>query len=132
MDISAGFFDVVFEVRRPEPTSPWPVDTAHLARFTMGDHALEREVLALFTAETPRRIEAMEAAACDKDWKMATHTLKGSARAVGAWRLATLAQDAERIGGVSDRAACARAILSIEKESAAVEAYIMRLYPPQA
>lgn len=132
MDVSVGIFEDEFEVRRSEPTSPWPVDTAHLARFTLGDETLEREVLGLFTGESPRRIEAMRRARSDKDWKMATHTLKGSARAVGAWRLAKVAQDAERLGGISDQAACARAILGVEKEAAEAEAYIKRLYPPHA
>ena len=38
-------------------------------------------------------------ALADKDWKDLTHTLKGSARAVGAWRVAEAAERAEPLAG---------------------------------
>jgi hypothetical protein len=75
-----------------------PVDMSHLKRYTMGDPDLEREVLDLFIAESPRRVAALREAADDREWKMAAHTLKGSARAVGAWQVAELAQQIERLG----------------------------------
>lgn len=115
---------------RTAPAPAWPLDVAHLRRFTMGDEALEREVLGLFTAETPRRIEALRKATSDRDWKMGTHTLKGSGRAVGAWRFAQSAQQAESLGGVADRKACSQAIDRLAREAEAVEAYICVIYPP--
>jgi HPt (histidine-containing phosphotransfer) domain-containing protein len=74
------------------------IDRAHLARYTLGDAALEAEVLTLFLDDLPRRIEALGSAATPTDWKMTAHTLKGSARAVGAWQLAEIAQAAEQAG----------------------------------
>ena len=107
-----------------------PLDTGHLSRFTMGDRALEREVLGLFTGELPRRIAALRAACTEKEWIMAAHTLKGSGRAVGAWRVALSAQHAENIGGVADRDACERAVRSIEEAAEEVVSHIRELYDP--
>jgi HPt (histidine-containing phosphotransfer) domain-containing protein len=74
-----------------------PVDLAYLARFTLGNVALEREVLQLFTAQMPLYLEALRKARVRKAWREATHSIKGSAWAVGAWRLAGCAQFAERV-----------------------------------
>ena len=73
-----------------------PVDLAHLRRYTMGDAALEKEVLQLFLDQLPLTIRALSDAASNRDWMVAAHTLKGSCRAVGAWRIAGLAEQAER------------------------------------
>ena len=76
-------------------SSELPVDLNHLRRYTLGDKALEQEVLRLFLAQLPETIASLRSAATERDWKMAAHTLKGSSRAVGAWRIASLAQEAE-------------------------------------
>lgn len=72
------------------------VDLAHLRRYTMGDVALEKEVLQLFLHQLPVTIGALSDAVNNREWMVAAHTLKGSCRAVGAWRIATLAEHAER------------------------------------
>ena len=82
-----------------------PIDRAHLVRYTLGDLRLEREILGLFVAQLPLTLESLSFAATDRDWQMAAHTLKGSGRAVGAWRVARLAQAAEKVAGASDAAA---------------------------
>lgn len=74
-----------------------PIDLAHLRRYTLGDAALEKEVLQLFLDQLPRTIAALAEAQRDRDWKLATHALKGSGRCVGAWRIAALAETAERL-----------------------------------
>jgi HPt (histidine-containing phosphotransfer) domain-containing protein len=74
-----------------------PVDLAYLARFTLGNVALEREVLQLFAAQMPLYLEALRQARVRKSWREAAHSIKGSAWAVGAWRLAGCAQFAERV-----------------------------------
>lgn len=94
------------------------IDHAHLRRYTMGDLQLEAEVLALFANELPRTLASLQAAATVKDWKIAAHTLKGSARSVGAWRVAAAAVDAEQAiigretpaGKTAVLAACERAV----------------------
>lgn len=85
-----------------------PIDLTHLRRFTLGDRELENEILGLFIDQAPTTIETMLKARSDRDWQRAAHTLKGSARAVGAWRIAELAERAEMMGGMSDSKACDR------------------------
>ncbi len=91
-----------------------PVDLAHLRRYTLGDKALEAEVLDLFLAQLPETIASLRAAATERDWKMAAHALKGSSRAVGAWRIAGLAQEAEALVRGAQPAACSEAISKLE------------------
>ena len=74
-----------------------PVDLAHLARYTLGDVALEREVLELFCTQSVSYLEQLRAATSHKAWSEAAHSLKGSARAVGAWRAARAAEHIEAL-----------------------------------
>ena len=73
-----------------------PVDLVHLSRYTLGERELEREVLELFCTQSFVYLERLKESSSDKDWKDLTHSLKGSARAVGAWRVADAAERAER------------------------------------
>lgn len=86
----------IFAQRASTPAKAGPVDHGHLRRYTMGDLQLEREVLDLFAGELPRTVAALRSARSERDWKMAAHTLKGSARAVGAWDVADSAVTAEQ------------------------------------
>jgi HPt (histidine-containing phosphotransfer) domain-containing protein len=74
-----------------------PIDLVHLSRTTMGDPGLEREVLRLFDRQSTLLIARMRSAA---PAGMATlaHTLKGSARGIGAWRVARAAEALELAG----------------------------------
>jgi HPt (histidine-containing phosphotransfer) domain-containing protein len=113
---------------RPDPQTQPVVDLTHLRRYTLGDHKLEREVLDLFLAQLPATISALRAAASDQDWKMAAHSLKGSGRAVGAWSLANVAEQAERLPGVADLQRCGEQIDLIEQAAADVRAFIANAY----
>lgn len=75
-----------------------PIDHAHLALYTMGNRALEIEVLDLFAGQAPLTLGDLRKADSPKAWHMAAHTLKGSARAVGAFELAEIAAEAEIAG----------------------------------
>jgi hypothetical protein len=83
------------EVPSPALVPDPPVDRAHLFRMTLGDHGLEGEVLRLFDRQANMLIARMATAqpACVK---ALAHTLDGSARGVGAWRVSQAAQDVER------------------------------------
>ncbi|MEZ5875900.1 MAG: Hpt domain-containing protein [Hyphomicrobiales bacterium] len=108
-------------------TPSQPVDLTHLARYTLGERALEREVLELFCTQSVLYLEQLKAALSDKAWKEAAHSLKGSARAVGAWRAAQAAERAEALQGdglVQFRAA---QISEIEASLREAEAYITAL-----
>ena len=74
-----------------------PVDLVHLSRFTLGDLALEREVLRLFCTQSFLCLDQLRAAQSGKHWIDAAHSLKGSARAIGAWGVADCAERAERL-----------------------------------
>ena len=87
---------VAMDAARELDTSE-PINRSYLARFTLGNAALEREVLELFAAQMPLYVEQLRAATGNKEWKLAAHTIKGSAMAVGAQRLASLATSAESL-----------------------------------
>jgi HPt (histidine-containing phosphotransfer) domain-containing protein len=72
-----------------------PIDIEHLKRMTLGDASLEREVLAMFSAQAAGLIGALEALAADAG--ALAHTLKGSARAIGAFGVADAADDLEAL-----------------------------------
>lgn len=74
-----------------------PIDLVHLARMTLGDRALEREVLALFERQASLLISRMRQATPEGVAALA-HTLKGSARGIGAWRVARAAETVEAMG----------------------------------
>ena len=64
-----------------------PINLAHLARQTMGDRSLEQEVLKLFVKQALGfRDDLARASAGER--KVIAHTLKGSARSIGAFALA--------------------------------------------
>jgi len=67
-----------------------PVDLVHLARYTMGNRDLEHEVLSLFAKQSVIYLERLRKAADQGTWKEAAHTLKGSARGIGAWQVADI------------------------------------------
>ena len=70
-----------------------PIDVEHLARMTLGDGVLRREVLAMFLQQTADLLGRL-AARGDEGAALA-HTLKGSARAIGAFRVAACAEALE-------------------------------------
>jgi HPt (histidine-containing phosphotransfer) domain-containing protein len=74
-----------------------PVDLVHLSRYTLGDRTLEHEVLKLFCTQSFICLDQLREAKSGKDWQEAAHSLKGSARAIGAWRVAQCAERAESI-----------------------------------
>jgi HPt (histidine-containing phosphotransfer) domain-containing protein len=73
-----------------------PIDMVHLRRMTLGDVSLEREVLAMFSAQAVGLVGAL--ATLPSDARALVHTLKGSARAIGAF-------------GVADAAACLETLI---------------------
>ncbi|SHL55810.1 HPt (histidine-containing phosphotransfer) domain-containing protein [Bradyrhizobium lablabi] len=70
-----------------------PIDIEHLGRMTLGDASLEREVLAMFSAQAASLLSML--ATLPPDVGALVHTLKGSARAIGAFAVADAALDLE-------------------------------------
>lgn len=100
------------------------VDLDHLARYTMADPDLEAEILALFAAQAPQTIDRLRSAHSERQWREAAHTLKGSARAIGAWRLAEAAEDGEKVAGWQDQALSVQVLARVEAAFAEVRAFI--------
>ncbi|WP_024510468.1 Hpt domain-containing protein [Bradyrhizobium sp. ARR65] len=73
----------------PLAPSDDPIDVAHLKRMTLSDAGLEREVLAMFLQQTAQLLTRL--ATRPADAAALAHTLKGSARAIGACRVAACA-----------------------------------------
>lgn len=116
----------------PEGGAVAPIDRKHLARFTLGDAGLEREILGLFIAQLPLTVEQLRFATTERDWHVYAHTLKGSAQAVGAIRVAKLAFVAEKMGwrvGGPEREAI---LAEIDGAVAEVEAYLADAFPKAA
>ena len=72
-----------------------PIDIEHLRRMTLGDDSLEREVLAMFSAQAVRLAGTL--ATLPADARALVHTLKGSARAIGAFPVADAAARLEAV-----------------------------------
>ncbi len=73
-----------------------PVDLVHLSRQAMGDKDLENEVLRLYAHQAEMCVNQLRAADNARSWLEAAHALKGSARGIGAWKVADDAAVAER------------------------------------
>jgi HPt (histidine-containing phosphotransfer) domain-containing protein len=72
-----------------------PIDFDHLKRMTLGDASLEHEVLAMFAAQSAKLLDTL--ATLPPEAAALAHTLKGSARAIGAF---TVAEAAARLEAV--------------------------------
>ncbi|MGE5261456.1 MAG: Hpt domain-containing protein [Actinomycetota bacterium] len=104
-----------------------PVDLVHLSRYTLGERDLEREVLELFCSQSFRYLDQLRQSPSDQDWKDLIHTLKGSARAVGAWRVAEAAERAEPLSGEALANSRAARIEEIDTSLREADAYIKSL-----
>ncbi|MEA2832282.1 MAG: hypothetical protein QOG66_484 [Methylobacteriaceae bacterium] len=84
----------------PRPHEPLasgtrPIDLIHLAHQTLGDRDLETELLGLFRRQAGQIVERLSADLPGDSipWRAdLAHTLKGSARAIGATRVAIKAE----------------------------------------
>jgi HPt (histidine-containing phosphotransfer) domain-containing protein len=97
-----------------------PIDFEHLARQTMGDKALELEVLQMFARQARESMKALADAEGAARAALA-HRLKGSARAVGADAVAAAAEALE------ERPADAAALASVTMAVVEAENFILKL-----
>jgi hypothetical protein len=111
---------------------PCVIDEAHLERMTLGDRALERDLLRIFVRQNATifdRITVHDLVVT----AAAAHTMIGSARGIGAWRVATAAERLARAvdeGGEKDlgQAIAALKFASLEA-NAAIDARLAQ--PPR-
>jgi HPt (histidine-containing phosphotransfer) domain-containing protein len=74
------------------------LDLPHLSRQAMGDRSLMRDVLLMFRDHLRDLMEDLRTAPSASIWRLASHTLKGTARTLGAKPLADMAARAELCG----------------------------------
>jgi HPt (histidine-containing phosphotransfer) domain-containing protein len=84
--------------RQSQLPDPRVFDINHLRRYTQGHAAFEAELLNLFKAQLPSLMEQIRTGTGGDSWKLALHTLKGSARAIGAVSIGDLALNLEEAG----------------------------------
>lgn len=103
------------------------IDFAHLNKYVDGDADLTREVFGLFRNQVEMWGRGLSADADDDLWSSVTHSLKGSARAVGAMDLAEACEKAEALTG-DDRRPGARevAVENLEHRISQVLSEIVR------
>src|SRR5689334_4570285 len=95
-----------------DPLSPTTaaIDMQHLARMTLGEQSLQREVLALFDRQADALLPRIRGGAPALAASLA-HTLKGSAASIGAFKVARAAESVEQVQNRADRdAAMAAAV----------------------
>ena len=103
-----------------------PIDFEHLSRMTLGDAGLEQEVLAMFVAQSTTLVSTL--AAMPADASALAHTLKGSARAIGAFAVGDAAARLEGAiaRGFDTSAALAELGETVAEARAAIEAILRR------
>lgn len=102
------------------PSTNRPLDLVHLARQTGGDRVLENEILQLFRQQIALCVGQLKMTS-GRERKLIAHTMKGSARAVGAFGLSRIAAQIE------DTTSDIRLITAIEAEIARVSDFIAGL-----
>ena len=124
-DVSSSEATATFEpIKGPANTSGGPIDMNHLCHYTMGDVDLAQEVLNLFRVQARLYVEALQNEGTPDDWKLAAHTLKGSAQSIGADELATAARNCEQIVNGQSNADWDNAVSAMEAAFQTVDDFI--------
>ena len=79
------------------------IDFDHLNQYVGGDASLTAEVFGLFKHQVEMWGRALVVDADDESWESVTHSLRGTALAVGAIKLAELCEKAETLIGEGNR-----------------------------
>jgi HPt (histidine-containing phosphotransfer) domain-containing protein len=104
----------------PNTTMLAPIDLDHLRRMTLGNRDLETEVLRLFAGQARAMIAELHAAGGEMT-PMSVHTIKGSARGVGAHAVAQAAESVERASEAHEtRAAVSRLARALDDAKAEI------------
>ncbi len=105
--------------REREEADPAIFDQEHLHQYTGGDPALERELVNLFLSHfVPVRTQ-LDAARSAQEWKFAAHSIKGSARSMGAPQIAALADRLDSLEFEVPKASKARLLDELDAAMAA-------------
>ena len=97
MGVCVGQVRAAISKRAREKTPTVVFDRGHLVRYTMESPELERGIVGLVVAQLPSILDRLFTAQSSEDWRFATHTLKGSAQAIGAYKIEEIAKKLEPI-----------------------------------
>lgn len=101
-----------------------PIDLVHLSRQTFGSKELENEVLGLFVSHSQQCLRRLKTAETNKEWQDILHTIKGSARAIGAWKTANIAENYEQKVGQLSSEEKTNALNDVQDEIKTTVSYI--------
>jgi HPt (histidine-containing phosphotransfer) domain-containing protein len=114
VDLAAGIVDPVAASSLAAVETP--IDVTHLARMTLGDTSLEREVLQLFDRQAGILLARMQQVTPTAAAAYA-HTLKGSSSGIGAFKVA---RAAEAVENAATRNAEADVVVAISRLGTAI------------
>jgi len=106
------------------------LDRVHLTHYTMENRELEREIIVLFLQQLPATTHQLKTAASQADWKLAAHTLKGSAAAVGANRINALAVQLEKCVFGMEPHAIKKLLTALDRAVVQFRKAVSRIYAP--
>ena len=104
-------------------------DRAHLAQYTMDSPELEREIIGLFIAQLPSILDRLQNGDSSADWRIATHTLKGSALAIGACKIGDLAKKLEPVNNPEQDAKRKKLLSGLVRAVNEFDEMARQLYP---
>ncbi len=110
-------------------TSAVIFDRAFLAQYTMDSPDLEREIIGLFLAQLPAILDRLRNGGSNADWRIATHTLKGSALAVGACKIGELARKLEPVNSPEQDAKRKKLLSGLARAVDEFDEMARQLYP---
>ena len=99
------------------------IDDEHLKRMTLGDRGLERDLLRIFVRQNATILDRVSVHD-PVDIAAAAHTMIGSARGIGAWRVAAAAEQLARAADEGDEKNLGEAIAALKFASLEVSAAI--------
>ncbi len=106
------------------------IDLVHLARQTDGDDVLEAELLAMFDRQAAKLAAKLSSGEISpRSRAEIAHRVRGSALAIGAWRVAKAAQEYEKLcesavdGGLEPSASLAALLSSLDEARAVIAAF---------
>src|SRR5262245_55456746 len=102
-------------------------DLTHLRRYTDNDQELECELLRLFRLQIRQYAERLALITDCEEWRIATHSIKGAARSMGARKIAGIAEMLEVTGPCGNTAEGRAMIADLMRELEACEEAIARL-----
>ncbi len=98
-----------------------------LRHYTAGDEAVMRDVLDIFRTQAALWLDQLSPDLSDTDWTALAHSLKGSARGIGALAFAAIAEEAETAPASSRPGLRARLGRELERVVAEIEHIITTL-----